>query len=95
MRAKKIFCVIAYDIADDRRRYRVVKVVEKYGVRINYSVYECMFTQGQLERIQRKIDKLIIKREDTVVYYPICVNCYTKIVYQPEFRKPSVSAVVI
>lgn len=95
MRAKKIFCVIAYDIADDRRRYRVVKVIEKYGVRINYSVYECMLTQGQLKRIQRKIDKLIVKREDTVAYYPICVNCYTKIVYQPEIRKPSVSAVVI
>lgn len=95
MRAKRLFCVIAYDIANERRRYRVVKVVEKYGVRINYSVYECMLTLSQLGNIQKKIERIIVKREDTVVYYPICVNCFTKIIYQPESRKPSVLAVVI
>ena len=51
MKAKKLFCVIAYDIADDRRRYKIIKIIEKHGVRINYSVYECMLTQSQLDKI--------------------------------------------
>lgn len=95
MRAKKLFYVIAYDIADNRRRYRVVKAIEKYGVRINYSVYECMVTPAQLEKIQQKISRLIEKQEDTVVYYPICMNCFTKIIYQPESRKPAATTIVI
>lgn len=81
-RAKRIFCVIAYDISDDRRRNRVVKFLEKYGTRINFSVYECMFTQGQFKRIQEAILKNINLAEDIVVYYPICLDCYTRIVYQ-------------
>ena len=41
---KKDFWVIAYDIADDCRRSRIVKHIEKYGIRVNYSVFECMLT---------------------------------------------------
>ncbi len=95
MKAKKLFCVIAYDIADDRRRYKIIKIIEKHGVRINYSVYECMLTQSQLDKIQKKIDELIVRKEDTVVYYPICVNCFTKIVYQLKSRKPSISTLIV
>lgn len=95
MKAKKLFCVIAYDIADDRRRYKIIKIIEKHGVRINYSVYECMLTQSQLDKIQKKIDELIVRKEDTVVYYPICVNCFTKIVYQPKSHKPSISTLIV
>ena len=68
---------------DDKRRNRVSKILEKYGSRVNFSVFECMFTDSQLLLVQRKIGNLIALDEDTVVYYPCCVNCYTKIVYQP------------
>jgi len=33
--------VIAYDITDDRRRERVSTFLEDYGLRVNYSVFEC------------------------------------------------------
>ncbi len=81
--AKKIFCVIAYDVEDDKKRREIFKVLEKYGTRINFSVFECLFTTIQLKNTQENIDSLIDKKTDTIVYYPICVNCFTKIVYQP------------
>lgn len=85
-RAKKKFVVVAYDVSDDRRRNHVVKILEKVGVRINYSVFECLLTDLQFERLQNNILDKIKPKEDTVVYYPICVDCYTKIVYQPASR---------
>lgn len=88
-RAKKIFCVVAYDIREDRKRERVSKILEKYGTRVNFSVFECMFTDAQLQQAQEKIMKQVDKRCDAVIYYPICVNCYTKIIYQPAHRKPA------
>ena len=88
-RAKKTFCVVAYDIKEDRKRARVSKILEKYGIRVNFSVFECMFTDIQLIQVQEKIKKILDKRSDTVIYYPICVNCYTKIIYQPAHRQTS------
>ena len=88
-RAKKTFCVVAYDINEDRKRARVSKILEKYGIRVNFSVFECMFTDIQLLQVQEKIKKILDKRSDTVIYYPICVNCYTKIIYQPAHRQTS------
>lgn len=87
MRAKKNFIVIAYDIGDDRRRSHVVKLLEKVGVRINFSVFECMLTDSQYIKLKTEIYKKIKPREDTVVYYPICMDCYSKIVYQPELKR--------
>ena len=88
-RAKKTFCVVAYDIKEDRKRARVSKILEKYGIRVNFSVFECMFTDIQLLQVQEKIKKILDKRSDTVIYYPICVNCYTKVIYQPAHRQTS------
>lgn len=86
-RAKKIFCVVAYDIREDRKREQVSKILERYGTRVNFSVFECMFTDAQLLKAQEKIMTQLDKRFDTVIYYPICVNCYSKIIYQPKHRQ--------
>ena len=86
-RAKKTFCVVAYDIKEDRKRARVSKILEKYGIRVNFSVFECMFTDIQLLQVQEKIKKILDKRSDTVIYYPICVNCYTKIIINRHIAK--------
>jgi CRISPR-associated protein Cas2 len=86
-RAKKKFCVVVYDVADDRRRTHISKVLEKYGVRVNFSVFECMFTENQYARVQQILKDKMKEKEDIIVYYPVCVNCFTKIVYQPEHKK--------
>lgn len=84
VRAKRIFCVVAYDVEDNRCRNQIAKLLEKYGVRINYSVFECMFTATQYEQIREQINRKIKKQRATVVFYPICVNCFTKIIYDPD-----------
>ena len=86
MRAKKIFCVVAYDISDDKRRNKVARILTRHGKRINNSVFECMFTDVQFKKTKEQIAKLIDRDDDSVAYYPICVGCFTKAVYQPERR---------
>lgn len=94
MKATRIFCVVAYDIADNRLRSKLVKIIEKYGTRINYSVFECMFTATQFKKIQEKTRKLVKEKEDQVVYYPLCLDCYAKIVYQPQLPPATSDGVV-
>ena len=87
MRARKRFVDIAYDITATKKRNRVVKKVLKYGGRINLSVFECMLTDVQLMRLQGEIAKLIDPKTDQIAYYTLCVDCFTKIVYQPERKR--------
>ena len=91
----KTFWVIAYDITDDLRRSRIVKVIEKHGIRVNYSVFECMLTDAQRDKLQEKIARLMRSSEDSVIYYPLCLNCYSKIAYYPKREiKPKIVTVV-
>ena len=82
-KVKRIFYVVVYDIQDNRKREKVSKILEKYGIRVNYSVFECTFTEKQIQSVQEKIDTYIKRKVDRVIYYRLCLDCYTKIVYQP------------
>ena len=80
----KDFWVIAYDVASDLRRSRIAKLMEKNGVRVNCSVFECFLTEREFERLQKKINSLADPREDNIIYYPLCLACYSKIQYFPK-----------
>ena len=68
VKAKKIFCVVAYDIQDDRSRIQISKILEKYGTRINYSVFECMFTDSISSRSFRP------STLSTIVFLNVCLQ---------------------
>ena len=83
MRIKKKLWVIAYDIADNKRRRRIVKIIKKWDKRANFSVFECMLTEAQLMHVKTTIPKILDATEDKVIFYPICLNCYSKTEYIP------------
>lgn len=93
MRATKRFFVIAYDISNTKRRNRVIKILRPYGVRVNFSVFECMLTNKQTVEIKERIHSVIDGRYDRVIYYPLCLDCYSKIEYQPD-NMPGIHRVV-
>lgn len=96
MKARKKFVVIAYDIASDKRRRNVEKAIKKYGSRVNLSVFECMLTESQLEKLKAAILKLVDSKTDQVAYYMLCMDCFVHIVYQPERkRKELVSSTTV
>lgn len=94
MKAKKKFYVIAYDTSSVKRRQLIVKLLEPYGKRINYSVYECMFTEAQLSELVRNIRRIVIAGKDQVVMYKLCLDCYAGIMYIPD-RRTKIDTVVI
>ncbi|WP_418641486.1 CRISPR-associated endonuclease Cas2 [Vibrio chaetopteri] len=63
--------LISFDISDDKKRRRAVRLLEGYGHRSQYSVFECLLHRKQLRQIQTKLGK-IIDADDKVLYYPIC-----------------------
>jgi CRISPR-associated protein Cas2 len=66
-----MFWVACYDIPDDRRRTRVAKLMEGYGRRVQYSVFECDLSPARLQRLEAELKRLIDDREDDVRLYPL------------------------
>lgn len=95
IRAKKNLIVVAYDVSNTKRRNKVVKLLLKYGSRINFSVFECMLTDKQLDQLKADILGHIDNKKDTVAYYPICVKCYSKVCYQRPTEEKHETVTVI
>ncbi|MFN3346423.1 MAG: CRISPR-associated endonuclease Cas2 [Candidatus Bipolaricaulaceae bacterium] len=66
------FVVVAYDIADDRRRERVAKILEGYGERVQYSVFECRLDRVQYLKLRHALLEVIEAEEDMVSFYFLC-----------------------
>ena len=84
MKARKLFVVVAYDISNTRKRTKVSKLLEEYGFRINRSVFECMFTKSEFIKIQDDLRTKLNAKTDSLVFYTICVDCFTKAHRFPE-----------
>ena len=66
--------LISYDIADTqgrgaRRLQRVAHVCEKYGERVQFSVFECRLSPPRLERMLGEVQDMIDPDLDSVIVY--------------------------
>ena len=73
--------VIAFDVSDDRKRYRVVKILEDCAVRVQKSVFEVanLPTAAYL-RLRSKLEGEIEPTTDALRYYRLCKGCGERIV---------------
>jgi CRISPR-associated protein Cas2 len=76
------FYLVCYDIIDTNRRNRVAKLLKGYGLRVQKSVFECMFTADQLEMLQKRLsqNRYLKPEEDQVRFYPMSGHTRNKVV---------------
>jgi len=70
--------VIAYDISNDKKRNKIAKTLEDYGERCNYSVFECLVTETQKQKLQKKLQKFVDSKGDSLLFYYLCNACIQK-----------------
>lgn len=66
--------IVCYDIADPKRLYRVARVCEGFGLRLQDSVYQCWLRPGQLNELTTALAANMNPKLDTVRLYPVCGN---------------------
>lgn len=59
--------LIAYDISNDKRLRRVISIMERYGERLQYSVFLCDLTGAERAEWEMDIRSAIKTTEDSVV----------------------------
>lgn len=73
------FLVVTYDVPSDRRRVRLHNLLCNFGTPVQYSVFECLVTEAELDRLQAAVKGAIKPRLDDVRYYFLCSACQKRI----------------
>jgi CRISPR-associated protein Cas2 len=63
--------LVAYDIAQARRLQRVAKLMERYGVRVQKSVFECRLTEARRKEMTERLVGVLEPGEDQVRIYSV------------------------
>jgi CRISPR-associated protein Cas2 len=67
--------VIAFDISDDKVRYRAVKVLLEHCYRVQKSVFEGFLSRSALAECMSRLEKLIDPQSDSIRCYQLCSGC--------------------
>ena len=84
-----MFCLICFDIVDNKIRYRVVKELKGRAVRVQKSVFECAdLKENRFLELKKRLEKIINPKEDTVRYYFLCKGCTPRVEYSGKGGQP-------
>lgn len=70
---RKYLIVVIYDIVDNKRRAKLAKYLQGFGVRVQKSAFECILAEAKYEKLIRGIPQLI-SAEDQVRVYKLTSN---------------------
>src|SRR6266496_3007978 len=71
----QMLTVVAYDISDPKRLAKVAKICEDYGVRAQYSIFECYLDQEGFNELWLKLLDVVNEDEDRLVAYKLDARC--------------------
>ena len=72
--------IISYDITSNKLRRKIAKELENYGIRVQYSVFECNLNKTRLKEVYAKMVHLMEGVEEgSIRIYELCQNCEQKI----------------
>ena len=72
------FLVLVYDISNDRRRTKLHNKLLDFGSPVQYSVFEFILSNKELEQLKKTVNKVIHPKVDHVRYYYLCADCLAK-----------------
>lgn len=70
--------IISYDISDNKKRTRFSKYLERFGHRIQYSVFEIDNSERVLKNIKADLENKFMKsfsQEDSVYIFSLSSSC--------------------
>lgn len=76
---RKFIVLMIYDIVDNKRRNKMVKCLEAYGVRVQKSAFEALLNRRQYEKMLRESSILINEAVDSLRVYVLddIIDVYT------------------
>lgn len=68
--------LICYDVPEDELRGKIVRYLEEFAYRLQYSVFQCSLSASEAEYVWRDLLALIVESKGgTVLMSPLCKSC--------------------
>jgi len=77
--------LVAYDVSNDKARSKVVRLLDRYGRRVQKSVYEMSLSKSKAIMLVGQIRELFFKLQSaryhtngqtlSIIVIPVCKNC--------------------
>ncbi|MFM6477655.1 MAG: CRISPR-associated endonuclease Cas2, partial [Dolichospermum sp.] len=71
--------VISYDVPDDKRRKKIADLLEGYGQRVQYSVFECQLNTEKYNDLRRRLRKIVKLEKDNLRFYPLSKHTLSQV----------------
>ncbi len=72
--------VVSYDITDDTSRTKLSKILEGRGIRVQYSVFECILEPNDLGELLKQLAGYVCTSDgDSVRIYPLTQDTVQKV----------------
>ena len=59
--------IVAYDIPSNRRRKKVSDILEGYGKRVQYSVFELVLAKSKYDEMRRRLSRLYKSAKEVMI----------------------------
>lgn len=81
MSATQSTWVISYDIVDDKKRTKAFRTLQSRGQRVQYSVFEVLATEEELDALLRRLTKpeRFDEATDSVRAWRLCAACQSNV----------------
>ncbi len=71
--------LISYDLSNNKKRTKLAKILENFGTRIQYSLFEFNLTKAEKTELFHKLkNKDYLNNKYSIMYIPICATCLSK-----------------
>lgn len=60
--------IVTYDVSDDKRRAKVLKIMKGHGDHLQYSVFRCALDRTRLILLKQRLLDVINEWEDQVLF---------------------------
>lgn len=76
---ERTFYLLTYDIADPKRLVKVARAMEAIGERVQDSVFEAYLSPTELEKVLKKVERLMKLEQDSLRVYALCAACRERV----------------
>ncbi len=87
--------LVTYDTPNDKRRTRIANLLQGYGQRVQFSVFEVWLDDRNKRKLLRELEKVISSQEDSVRLYWLCAACQKRVTVLGQGKPPQPPAAII
>ncbi|MEP0814901.1 MAG: CRISPR-associated endonuclease Cas2 [bacterium] len=90
MPGERTHYIVAYDISSDAKRTKVASILEDYGARRQYSVFEVSLSDAEYAAMRERLSEIADEDANAIVCWMICRDCLAKtdIIAKPSDKPP-------